>query len=81
MCFLRIPFLIPFSNYLNYVKMFAAAGRIYYPTPGSSVGSFLWRRLFCFANQFVPKFAADDAAIFGFIPGDPVEGNLSPSSG
>ena len=36
-------------------KMFTVAGRIYYPTPGSSVESFLRRRVFFFANQFVPK--------------------------
>ena len=61
--------------------MFTIVGGMFYPTPGSLVESFIWFRVFGFANQFPPKLAVDDAAIFGCIPGDPVEGNHAPSSG
>ena len=61
--------------------MFAIVGRMFYPTPGNATESFIWCRVYCFANQFVPKIAVGDTAIFGFIPGDPVEGNLVPSIG
>ena len=60
--------------------MFTVAGRMFYATPGNATESFIWCRVFCFANQFVPKLAVDGAAIFGLMPGDPVEGNLAPSS-
>ena len=61
--------------------MFTVVGRMFYPTPGNAQESFIWRRVFCFSNQFVPKLAVGDTAVFGFMPGDPVEGNLAPSSG
>ena len=61
--------------------MFTAVGRMFYAKPGNTTESFILRRVLCFANQFVPKLAVGDTAIFGFMPGGPAGENIAPSSG
>ena len=58
-----------------------AVCRVFYPTPGNAEGSFIWARVFAFANQFRPKVAHHPEAQYGIMVGDPSEGLLAPSSG
>lgn len=68
-------------NFLETVKKFTVVIRLFYPTPGNAQESFLWARVFCFANQFSPKISPHPDAQYGIMVGDAVEGLLAPSQG